>query len=299
MSIDLRSFKNDITSQYGENGIIEKIFDIISPKDKVCVEFGGYDLKEFSNVFPLWSSKGWKSIIIEGDKERTKKIKRDYQNFIKKNKPSGSAEIINSYVTPDGERKLDNTLARKEINKNFDLLSIDVDGVDYHIWKLLENYKPRVVIIEINETVPPNISMIGKMSGNYVGCGILDICKLGNQKGYDLVACTVTNAIFVVREESKPFMNKNNIEELFDYRRITYAFSAYDGSIFFSQRPTFRYFDGVNYVSNEFSNIENSESFWRPNFRSEFAFLLQQIIRRLFPSLYNKSKNRLAKKFSK
>jgi len=80
--------------------------------------------------------------------------------------------------------------------------------------------------------------MKGRISGNYVGCGILDMCKLGNQKGYDLVACTVTNAIFVVKEESQPFLNKNNIEELFDYRRITYAFSAGDGAIFFSQRPT-------------------------------------------------------------
>lgn len=298
MSIELNNYKKDITSQCGENGIIEKIFEIIKPKNKICVEFGGYDLKEFSNTFPLWANEGWKAIIIEGEKRGFEKLKKDYEAYIKKNHISRNVEIINKYVSPEGENSLDNILSGTQIVSNFDLLSIDVDGVDYHIWRLLENYKPRVVVIEINITIPPHISMIGKKSGNYVGAGILDMHKLGNKLGYDLVACTYNNAIFVNKEEAFHFKNRNNLESLFDFSGITYAFSAGDGSIFFSHRPTFRYFDGVNLFFKEFKKIENNENFWHPTLKGEFIMLIQNLVRHIAPSYYNKQKRNLAKKFA-
>lgn len=284
-------------SFFQEDGIIEKIFEIIKPKNKICVEFGGYDLKEFSNTFPLWANEGWEAIIIEGEKRGFEKLKKDYEAYIKKNHISRNVEIINKYVSPEGENSLDNILSGTQIVSNFDLLSIDVDGVDYHIWRLLENYKPRVVVIEINITIPPHISMIGKKSGNYVGAGILDMHKLGNKLGYDLVACTYNNAIFVNKEEAFHFKNRNSLENIFDFSCITYAFSAGDGSIFFSQRPTFRYFDGVNLFFKEFKKIENNENFWHPTLKGEFIMLIQNLVRHIAPSYYNKQKRNLAKKF--
>lgn len=68
--VNLNESAESISSQNGENGIIEAIFDEIGIKNTVCVEFGAYDLKKLSNVYPLWNSAGWRSILIEGDQAK-------------------------------------------------------------------------------------------------------------------------------------------------------------------------------------------------------------------------------------
>ena len=60
------------------------------------------------------------------------------------------------------ENPLDNVLAKTPIPSDFDLLVVDVDGCDYWIWKRLENYRPRVVVIEINSTMPPSLHFVQK-----------------------------------------------------------------------------------------------------------------------------------------
>ena len=227
--------------------IIDKIFNTIGSKNKICVEFGAYGLKNESNVFKLWSLDGWHAILIEGDKSRYNKIVRDYEAYIDRHNINGTVGIINAYVNTSGDNSLDNILSKKEIDSKFDLLIIDVDGIDFHIWKSLTNYTPRVVMIEYNPTIPPHISLLGKATANRVGCGILNLFKLGKEKGYDLVACTCVNAIFVIKQESHYFSNINDINKLFSSTdwNITYAMNTYDGGLLFSQKPRW----GFNPVS--------------------------------------------------
>lgn len=40
-----------VTSQSGEDGIIEKILEVIKDNDNWCVEFGSWDVKACSNTF--------------------------------------------------------------------------------------------------------------------------------------------------------------------------------------------------------------------------------------------------------
>lgn len=284
MSLDLSKFKKSITSQSNEDGIIEKIFETIGTRNKVCVEFGGYDLKEFSNVFTLWSSKGWSALIIEGSKKRYNKMINDYQQFVA-DTGIDSVRIENKHVMLDGNNSLEKILRKYDILEEFDLLSMDVDGIDYHIWKQLAGYRPRVVIIEINTSIPPHISLIGRERGNYIGTGIKDMCELGNNKGYDLVACTITNAVFVIHEEAEKFTNRNDLDKLLPKDNITYAMSAFDGEVIFSQQPSFRVFHGINYFSKEHLNIEKGD-FWKPNFRNEFIFPIVKILKNNFPTIF-------------
>lgn len=48
----LESFRKNITSQYGEDGLVEQIFNLIGlPAVPSCIEFGAWDGKYLSNVY--------------------------------------------------------------------------------------------------------------------------------------------------------------------------------------------------------------------------------------------------------
>lgn len=49
----LLDYRRNVTSQCGEDGIIEKIFEMIGARNKWCVEFGAYDGKHLSNSYNL------------------------------------------------------------------------------------------------------------------------------------------------------------------------------------------------------------------------------------------------------
>jgi hypothetical protein len=108
-------------------------------------------------------------------------------------------------------------------DKDFNLLSIDVDGNDYHIWKNIKNYKPKCVVIEYNQTIPPNIDLVDEIQ-EYLGMGasIKSLEKLGREKGYSLVACTGSNLIFVDSHYIEKLGNiTTDVKDLYDLKNLT------------------------------------------------------------------------------
>jgi len=224
----LLNHSNNITSQYGEDGIIQKILEIMPDKDNWCVEFGSWDGMQFSNTYSLITDKDYSAVLIEGS---SKKFKDLLETF----KGNDRAICMNSFVGFDTSNKLDTILSETDIPQNFDFLSIDIDGNDYHIWESVSKYKPKVVIIEFNPTIPNQVEFVQPkdMSLN-LGSSILSIIKLGNLKGYELVSVTAINAIFVDKKYFDLFnIRDNSIAALRkDMSYITYLFSGYDGSVF-------------------------------------------------------------------
>jgi hypothetical protein len=99
MEIRLSDSKSTVHSQHGEDGVIAAIFEAIGIKSRTCVEFGAYDLYDASNVYPLWTA-GWKTLLIEGNARRYRKLLVDYANH------HGSADLhvlfANKFVDADG-----------------------------------------------------------------------------------------------------------------------------------------------------------------------------------------------------
>jgi hypothetical protein len=130
---------------------------------------------------------------------------------------------------------LDAILGCTEIPTDFDFLSIDIDGNDYHVWAAVRDYRPKVVCIEFNPTIPPHITFIQPADpGLCQGSSLRALAQLGSDKGYELVAALPHNAFFVRRDFSGVFgLNDNSPEALWPHReKITYLFSGYDGTIF-------------------------------------------------------------------
>ena len=215
----LLKFSKNITSQFGEDGIIEKIFEILGTENQYCIEFGGWDGKYLSNCFNLIANKEWSGCFIEANKEK-------FVDLIANHGSNPRVNCINKYVEISGNNSLEEILDSINAPRNIDLLSIDIDGLDYFIWEGLTTYMPRLVVIEFNPTIPNDILFVQpKESFINQGSSLLALIQLGKKKGYELVCCTTCNAFFVKKEDFSKFNLKNN-SILSLYRPIS------DGRIF-------------------------------------------------------------------
>lgn len=217
-------------SQCGEDGVIEAILDCLPDKDNWCVEFGAWDGIYLSNTFNLIQNKNYKSVLIEADKNKFQDLKSNLDGF-------GSI-LINEFVTFSGDNTLDRLLSKTPIPQNFDFLSIDIDGNDYYILESLVAYKPKVICIEFNPTIPNEIHYVQPKDFNMKrGGSARAIYSLAKSKGYALAAVTRCNLLLV----NNIYLESLEIEDLdlAKYRDDTeakvFAFVGYDGRICLSK----------------------------------------------------------------
>jgi len=189
---NIQAYKNNVVSQHGEDGIIEELFNRIGAEGKWCVEFGALNGKHHSNVWNLITNKGWQGVLIEADKTYYDKIAGSYAGA------ESRITALNRFVSFEGPDRLDTLFAETNLPKEFDLLSIDIDGNDYHVWDALLNYRPKVVAIECNPTIPNDISFVQPRDMSVQqGSSLLALVELAHKKGYCLAAYTTGNGFFV------------------------------------------------------------------------------------------------------
>src|SRR5687767_9199383 len=186
--------QSNVFSQAGEDGVIEKILGLLADKDQWCVEFGAWDGILYSNTRNLIVNKNYSAILIESDREKFKDLERNCSQY-------SSVIAINKFVGFSDGDSLDTILANTSIPQQFDFLSIDIDGNDYHVWKAMEKYQPKVICIEFNPTIPTEVNFIQAANETVnQGSSLLALTGLGREKGYELVSVLPYNAIFVSRE---------------------------------------------------------------------------------------------------
>jgi hypothetical protein len=182
--MDLNKYKKNIYSQTGEDGVIEELISILN-KNGVstsgsCVEFGAWDGVYCSNTFNLVKNYNFSAVYIEGSKKKFKKLTKTankYKNIIP----------INKYVEIAGKNSLDSILQETDISDNFDLLSIDIDSYDCDAWKGLKKYSPKIVLMEIDNTIDPYKRVIGTGIGRNMGSSFKYALEIANEKRYTLL----------------------------------------------------------------------------------------------------------------
>jgi hypothetical protein len=219
---------SNVTSQNGEDGIIAKILEVLGPSKGWCVEFGAWDGRYLSNTYNLIANRGYSAVMIEGSAKRF----RDLEAAFKGNPKVLPVHAFVGFTAADG---LDSILARTPIPEAFDVLSIDIDGNDYHVWNAVKRYRPRIVVIEYNPTIPTAVDFVQPpdLSINQ-GASITALNRLAAQKGYELVAVTTHNCLFVRREDFAAFgIADNSVASLrADESMVTYIFNGMDGTVF-------------------------------------------------------------------
>ena len=224
----LLDYSEDTYSQTGEDGIIAKIFELLPERDKWSVEFGAWDGKQYCSSATLVEKHGYSSVLIEADPEKFKALRQNYS-------ANPKVIAINKLVGFDAADNLDVLLRDTPVPRNFDLLTIDIDGCDYHVWEAISAYTPKLVCVEFNPTIPSDYDFVQPAEFSVSqGSSFSALAKLGKRKGYELVCATVANAFFVLSEYFPLFeISDNRPEAMQIYRGLqTRLFIGYDGRIF-------------------------------------------------------------------
>jgi len=201
---DLFPYETRFLSQHGEDGVLRAIFALIGETNRYFVEFGAGDGRECNSSYLL--KKGWKGLLMDGRPWEGLSQQPVQQEFI-------TAENINSIFE------------KHQVPETFDLLSIDIDGNDYWVWKALSpRYRPRVIVAEYNSNVGPidsltiNYDPSFKWDGSsYYGASLAALKKLGESKGYELIGCESSgvNAFFVEKSLVKNRFLPGDITDLY------------------------------------------------------------------------------------
>ena len=220
-NFNINKFGIKIYSQNDEDGIILYIFKHIGIKTKKFIEIGVENGTE-CNTTNLLKNFNWKGIQIEGSKKLYNDAKIQLKKILEKKK--NNLKLLNIFVT----KKNINQILKKNCGKEIDLLSVDVDGNDFWIWKAINCVKPRLVIIEYNSFFGSNISATikynSKFSWNhrnnksYYGASLKALEKLGKQKKYILVGVDKNGVnAFFVRNDLAKYINlkSKKTEEIF------------------------------------------------------------------------------------
>ncbi|HON08577.1 MAG TPA: hypothetical protein PLW02_10820, partial [Verrucomicrobiota bacterium] len=140
----LKSVERKYYSQNGEDGILLNIYSKISAHHKNFIEFGIEDGTE-CNAANLAINFGWSGLFIEGSASLSEKAKQFYYGRHKIS--PDRLRIANEFLTVEN---VNDVFSRWSMNGEIDLLSIDIDGNDFWIWRAINIVQPRVVVIEYN-----------------------------------------------------------------------------------------------------------------------------------------------------
>lgn len=219
----LESFGYKVYSQNDEDGIIHEIFERIGCTNKRFIEFGVQDGLE-SNTHCLLHY-GWEGMWIEGNEKYYNFINKKFYSVIS----SGQLKVLNQYVNRNNINQL---FEENGFINEIDLLSIDIDGNDYHVWKAVKCCNPRVVIIEYNAKFPPDLEWYMPYNEKYIwngtdrhGASLKAYEILGTQLGYSLVGTNITGAnAFFVRSDltENKFVKPARAEMLYNPVRFNY-----------------------------------------------------------------------------
>jgi len=185
-------------SNFDEERIIaEFAAELLPPSEgRTAVDIGAGDGIKGSNTYALFRA-GWRGLGVEGDERRARRLAHAYRGL-----PGVAA--CHARVTPANVNAL---LESHGVPRGFDLLSLDIDSYDYWVLdRVLESFRPRLVVTEINEKIPPPIKFVVnydpdfRLQHHFFGYSIASLGELCARHRYALIALEYNNAFLAPRE---------------------------------------------------------------------------------------------------
>lgn len=179
--------ERNVTSQWGEDGLIEALFDKIGTRTRWCFEVGAADGVALSNTKRL-RDQGWEAVLIEADPKYMLNLYRQ-----------GSEKVRCVHAKVDSTN-LDYLLRMHGAPEFPDFGVIDVDGPDYRVWDGMKYHRPRVMLVEFCAANPQDHICKSDNSRDGDQSGLQAIIDLGISKGYRPLTVRGYNVLFVHSE---------------------------------------------------------------------------------------------------
>jgi hypothetical protein len=196
--LDLTPYEHQVFSQNGEDGVICEIFRRIGVASGSFVEFG-VDTGQEGNCVFLADVLGWRGLFMDAYPPFFRRLQAKYA-------PSRTVATRNVLVDEDN---IDDLLLAAALPPELDIISIDIDGADFWVWRGLTAYRPRVVVVEYNSLIDQNLPLVqpkaysrGWDGSDFFGSSMAAFVALGEEKGYRLVHCELAGVnLFFVRDD--------------------------------------------------------------------------------------------------
>lgn len=219
---NISSAEFKVFSQTGDDGIIQYLINKVYVPETTFIEFGVENYVE-SNTRFLLKYNNWSGLVIDGSKRSIRYIMSDdiyYQHDLKAVQAFITAENINELIAAQG--------MKGEIG----LLSVDIDGNDYWVWKAIDVVDPVIVVAEYNSvfgidralTVPYKPDFIREQahySHLYFGASLKALCVLAEEKGYAFIGSnSIGNNAYFVKKNRLGGLRALSPEEGYVYSRF-------------------------------------------------------------------------------
>ena len=199
----LEDIEFKVFSQFGEDGILQYLIRSIGAHPDSFVEIGTGDYRE-SNTRFLVQNNNWRGLVIDGGEAHVKFVLGTGMSW------RHDVEPVSAFVTRENINAL---IKDNGFEGQIGVLSIDVDGNDYHLWEAVDVVDPAIVVMEYNAlfgptatiSVPYDPSFVNSeahYSQLYFGASLGAFVHLADQRGYRFVGCSSNGAnAFFVRDD--------------------------------------------------------------------------------------------------
>jgi hypothetical protein len=217
-------------SQTDEDGILLYIFSVIGAPHRTAVEICAGDGVE-CNTANLLVHHGWTGLLVDGDAALVERGRAFYRADPRTR--IDPPAFVHAWVTRDNVNRI---VRDAGFGGEIDLLSIDVDGMDYWLWEALDVVEPRVVVVEYQDILGPHDALTVPYQDdfnaydhpttdgmpNYCGASLPAFVQLARTRGYRLVGCNRYgyNAFFVREPLGREALPEIAVEECFRHPRV-------------------------------------------------------------------------------
>lgn len=207
-----------------EDGILLYLLSLVDSGRRLLVDLGSASASA-SNSSNLIIHHGWTGLLVDANETGIASARAAYER-----QGIMPPKMLNAWLTAETINEL---LTKHGPTGEIDLLSIDIDGNDYWLWRAIDVITPRVVVIEYQDILGPERSVtipydpqfsldryeVNASQNNYVGASLRAMVKLGASKGYRLVATNRLgfNAFFVREDLGREVLPEISVEEGFPH----------------------------------------------------------------------------------
>lgn len=213
--LDQYAFK--VFSQWGEDGILQFLVREVAIEHRTFIEFGVEDFTE-SNCRFLMMKDHWRGFIVDGSSENIRRIRSSYYFW------RYDLAAVEAFITRE---TINEILGRSGFESDLGILSVDIDGNDYHVLEVITGFRPRILVCEYNPvfgeeralTVPyrPDFQRTRAHHSNlYWGASLPAFRQWATRSGYSFIGTNDAgnNAFFVRNDVMTGTLNRLAISAL-------------------------------------------------------------------------------------